>query len=189
MKKYRLLKDTPTAVAGTICTTPSDQEHIIVDPYGVEYDIAKIDNFDKWFNEVKEYKRWRAEKGERYWFIRPPLYIDSETELDSNFDDECWESGNYFKTKEEAESYCNYLVALQTIKDDTEEFEADWGDDSQRKWLGYYDHEYGELRAEYSEDCQHQGAIYFASQKDIEASFKKHRKEWLQVLGVDNEEV
>lgn len=60
MSKWKLLKGTPTASAGTICEAIGEQGHIIVDPYGVEYDVAKIDDFDKWFEEVKEFQSFKC---------------------------------------------------------------------------------------------------------------------------------
>lgn len=70
MKKYKLLKDTPTIKAGTVF------EEVVGDfdglkaltritPVGAktspQFTIKDIDNFDEWFEEILECERWRAE--------------------------------------------------------------------------------------------------------------------------------
>lgn len=96
--------------------------------------------------------------------------------------------GNDFKTIEEAKEYKKYLVALQIIKDDAKGFEPDWGSTSLRKVYGFYDHVCSDIDYAIDYDYKNQGSIYFNSAEGIKDSFKKHRKEWLIVLGVENED-
>lgn len=48
-------------------------------------------------------KRWRADDGERYYYIDSYQRILDETDLRHSYDDIRYKMGNYFKTKEEAQ--------------------------------------------------------------------------------------
>jgi hypothetical protein F3_00887 len=54
-------------------------------------------------------KRWRAEKGKIYYYIDSVLDISISTEYHYALDNVCYERGNYFRTKEEAEEYAEYM--------------------------------------------------------------------------------
>ena len=82
MKRYKLLKDTPTIKAGTIfeeIVNMSDGtrelavavpgEDIPQDP---QFTIQDIDNFDEWFEEMEEPTDsiyWKPNNGDEYWYI------------------------------------------------------------------------------------------------------------------------
>ena len=79
------------------------------------------------------------------------------------------------------------LLAQQVIEDDTKGFKPDWGDEGQIQFYGYYNH---------GEDCLDWDSVYclqmpvvsyFKTKEDIKESFDKHRKEWLIMLGVEEE--
>lgn len=50
-------------------------------------------------------KLWRANKGEFYYYFNMLGQTGEEIESKSRFNDICYDSGNYFKTREEAEKY------------------------------------------------------------------------------------
>lgn len=50
-------------------------------------------------------KLWRANKGEFYYYFNMLGQTGEEIESQSRFNDICYDSGNYFKTREEAEKY------------------------------------------------------------------------------------
>ena len=54
-------------------------------------------------------KRWRAECGKFYYYIDSVLDISISTEYNHALDNVCYERGNYFRTKEEAEEYVEYM--------------------------------------------------------------------------------
>lgn len=66
----------------------------ILDENGYEYDMVK--------KEVRK-KRWRAEKGKCYWYVS--IYGGASDEFDDRYDmdNELYNLGNYFRTREEAE--------------------------------------------------------------------------------------
>lgn len=58
--------------------------------------------------EEIETKRWRAKEGERYYYIKPSEDDpQSYTECFDRIDTLLWESGNYFRTEDEARKYAN----------------------------------------------------------------------------------
>ena len=61
---------------------------------GYEYDPEK--------KEVRK-KRWRAEVGQRYWFIDENMRVRTIMDYRIGTDDSLYKSGNYFRTHEEAE--------------------------------------------------------------------------------------
>lgn len=60
MTKYRLKKDAPMDKAGTIFELHDDCEHewLASDECKTQYQINRVDNFDEWFEEVKEEPKW-----------------------------------------------------------------------------------------------------------------------------------
>ena len=132
-----------------------------------------------------EYKRWRAREGDEYSFLSSAGSIGRSTEQADTVDDYRYSTGNYFKTKKEAEQHKAYLLALQTIKDDAEGWIPDWEDEIQEKYHGYYNHEANELNIGWSLSFQYQGVIYFETEEKLQHSQKVHEAEWLTVLGVE----
>lgn len=70
----------------------------------------------KWNKEEYklEYIRWRAKKNEKYYHLYSNLKVDSMTETGTWIDDEMYDSGNYFRTKELAQQ-CR-LELLSTLR-------------------------------------------------------------------------
>lgn len=56
-----------------------------------------------------EKKRWRAESKEIYFFINDYCEITSDNDFFYDEDNARYYFGNYFKTKEEAEKYAEYI--------------------------------------------------------------------------------
>ena len=54
-------------------------------------------------------KRWRAERGEEYYYINFQLKILFDEEDFAEIDEERYDIGNYFKTKQEAQEYAEYM--------------------------------------------------------------------------------
>ena len=67
--------------------------------YRDDYDYSVID-----FNNLpKRPKRWRAEVGQRYYYVDMYFGVSSFMEEYSNVDTELYNLGNYFQTEKEAE--------------------------------------------------------------------------------------
>ena len=86
-----------------------------------------------------ENKRWRAEKGEKYWFALHDGLIDFNEEENDIIDEGCYNRGNYFKTEEEAVLYDQKRVLIQQVKDIAirlgEPTEDDWKDSDVEKFF------------------------------------------------------
>ena len=57
--------------------------------------------------ELDKEQRWRANTDEDYYFIGMKFRIDCYPERHDSTDDALWESGNYFRTVDEAKKYAN----------------------------------------------------------------------------------
>ena len=55
-------------------------------------------------------KRWRANKYDHYHFLGNVFEIQESVEMGFVEDIERYQDGNYFRTKEEAEKYRDYIV-------------------------------------------------------------------------------
>lgn len=117
MKRYKLLKDTPTLKAGTIFEEREDPDEykelgqVVADgcltrPW---LTVSEISNFDEWFEEIPKPKRWRGKLGETYWFLSDNGSIYCKADADTYIDYYRYLVGNYFKTKEEVKVYKNTL--------------------------------------------------------------------------------
>lgn len=122
------------------------------------------------YNELSKPKnvRWRAEKDERYYFL-----LSNEGFIGHNFEDSRpynnyqYNTGNYFKTKEEAEKYKNNLIITQKLKDIALRLN---GKDVPYYFI--YLNSYGELTTA----CQTTkivGAIYCTNHKFLETAIKE----------------
>lgn len=145
MKRYKLLKDTPTVKAGTIFEereSPDEYKELgqvvtdgcLTRPW---LTVSEIDNFDEWFEEIPEkHERWRGGRGDSYYFIDDEGAIRHEIDINDGMDNYRYNIGNYFKTEAEAESYKKYLTARQVLLDDAEGGKCiEYG----KNWHAYYD--------------------------------------------------
>lgn len=200
MNKYRLLKDLPCAEAGEIFQQGYDENdkdniYLFQEILGVKQIkiwLDFIDNFDEWFEEVKE-----PELPKEFFYINIDIvtgYSFSYFSMDENTRQEYirlterYKSvGNYFETHEEAEKYLEYLKAKAIIKQDTKGFEPNWNDTKQIKYSCSYDEDrftgYGCVKPVIEKTSTKMGAlIYFKSEEDIKESLKKHPEEWRKYL-------
>lgn len=190
MKRYKLKKDLPTFNKGDEFYINS-LGHLVKDRGDVvayaARTLSKFPNIlEDWFEEIKENARWRAKEGEIYWRYNE-FYgeVFKETEHSDIADEYRYKIGNYFETEKEAKRYGEYLIALQTIKDDAKGFKPDWEYGCEAKYEVYYDHEGETLKYINVYHEQVGGAVYFRTEEDAEESLDKHEKEWLIVLGVE----
>lgn len=184
MTRYILKKDLPTFNKGETFIFDGDLRR--ESDNMLAYSQSELDEFPNildvdgdWFEELpEEYKRWRAEDEQEYFFIDGEGFVRGTGECFFSSDDRRYELGNYFKTNEEAGKALDWLKALTILRDDTKGFKPNWGEISQTKYRVAYRHINGQLYVDWSTEIQH-GTIYFASREDAEASIKAHKKEWL----------
>lgn len=63
----------------------------------------------QWNEKKKKIERWRAKSFKYYFIINTFMNIEEVTECNTSADEDLWESGNYFRTREEAEKYCEKI--------------------------------------------------------------------------------
>lgn len=189
MKRYKLLKDTPTLKAGTIFEereSPDEYKELgqvvadgcLTRPW---LTVSEINNFDEWFEEIPEkHERWRGKLGETYWFLSDNGSLYFKTEDGSKIDNYRYRVGNYFKTIEEARTYKKYLLARQVLLDDAEG--GKWGEKSNPwidydNWSTYYNDSLQEWQLE--KDLLYcPGIIYFKTREALQKSLKEHKEQW-----------
>ena len=186
MKRYKLLKDLPFAKAGTVFTRNtfkskdglSDYDyletHILLDGDQDEtcFNLQRnyfINNFDEWFEEVKEPKIC----------FTIDFYKSKVKEINTDHYSG-WSSLEIY-IQEEAEKYLEYLKAKAIIKQDTKGFKPDWNIVDGKKYYGIWDFE--ENKPDWRIAYTVKGVdIYFENWEDINESIKKHPKEWKTYL-------
>ena len=143
MKKYKVIK---AIDIGNIRYSPG----IVV--YG-EMDIVKFlkenNLVDKYLEEVEpklSYKPFSPKEEEKYFYVSPSGRVLSGTYYSggSYYSDGItykWndESGNCFRTKEEAEYHRDWLIARKRIMDSSDS-ESAWENQEQKKLAIYYNH-------------------------------------------------
>ena len=184
MKRYKLLKDTPTVKAGTIFEereSPDEYKELgqvvtdgcLTRPW---LTVSEIDNFDEWFEEIPEkHERWRGGRGDSYYFIDDEGAIRHEIDTNDGMDNYRYNIGNYFKTEAEAESYKKYLTARQVLLDDAEGGKCiEYG----KNWHAYYDTITKTYHPVHSISYFYPGIIYFRTEEAFEKSLEEHKDQW-----------
>ena len=192
MKRYQLLKDTPAFKAGTECYI--DEAGNMVPCRGISYTIVHKYQLEKnpniladWFEEIKESTRWKPEMGCKYYFLDSNGFVYNNIWADDSVDHDRFEIGNCFQTEEEAERAVEYLKALTTVRGDaTTEFTKDISN-----WYVYNDVSHNYLYVSSNSYCLKDGIFglpYFATKDDALRSIETHKKEWLTIFGIEDEE-
>lgn len=193
MKRYKLLKDLPFAKAGEefqlhrggindYITLYRNKEQIY--QFKVGENVSEM--FNEWFEEVKE-----LELPKEFFFVLINKIV-SVNYLAYSFDEETKQEyrnivekhksvGNFFETREEAESYLDFLKAKEVIKQDTKGFKPNWQDTDEDKWCGVWDIIHKEVSTHITWYGQ-EYSVYFKSKEDVEKSFEKHPNEWRTYL-------
>lgn len=193
MKRYKLKKDIPAFKAGTECYI--EEAGNMVPCRGISYTIVHKDQLEKnpdiltdWFEEVKESTRWKPEMLRDYYYVSSSGAVYDNVWSDTpNIDHDRFDIGNCFKTKEEAERVVEYLKALATVRGDaTSEF-VKYNDN----WFIGYDPEHKSIDAFCNPYTARNGIFglpYFATREDAQRSIEQHKKEWLTIFDVEEEE-
>lgn len=192
MKRYKLKRDIPVFKAGEVFYL-SDAGNLFRESDNVPvYGWTIIDKnpniLTDWFEEIKEQTRWKPEHKQGYHYVSSDgcIYYGSWAN-GSSIDNGRFEIGNCFETKEEAERATEYLKALATVREDaTTKFI-----EGRNNWYVYYDTNLNSLMSSISCSMLDNGIFglpYFATTEDAKRSIEQHKKEWLTIFGVKEEE-
>lgn len=195
MIKYKLKKDTFFYKAGTICELTPKGNMVLGDNGGTcilhNYQLREHPELlDEWFEKIeeKEYGGRVPRAGAVYWTILAHGEILEDTWYDLKRDGKRFESGSAFWTREEAEKESKRRKAYVILKEDTKGFVPDWKDSTQIKYYVVCPYDgFRILRVTFAFSNKH-GILYFKTKEDAEASIKNHHQQWLDYLGVEEEE-
>lgn len=192
MKRYKLLKDTPTIKAGTMFEeVVSDfdelKELVRITPVGTktvpQWTIQDINDFDEWFEEVKE-TGWKPEKGDEYWTIYNNGNIDKSTWNDDCTDKERYKMGNCHRTEEDAKHAKKVQIAQIKIERSSD-FVPDWNNINQPKWHVVYDYYEKCLRVDVYYVVNQGAIVSYKTAEDAEQAIKDLEPEYLLHFGVE----
>lgn len=195
--KYKLLKDTPTIKAGTIfeeVTSDYDElkELVRITPIGAktspQFTIQDIDNFDDWFEEIKEPVdsiHWKPKIGDRYFYISGYGTVYSETWHGVPVDYYRQALGSIYPTEEECKKARERKLAKVRLQR-TSTFKPDF-EDCRGGRVVYYNYKDKELYT-YDTDYDDSGEIVrYATKEDAKKSIRENRKDWLKYFGVEED--
>lgn len=191
MTRYRLKKDTPEFKAGTVfdmienvdvgkvltMNAPSE------DAYAFEVD--SIDNFDEWFEEVKESGWWGPKLGDIYYVAYPDGLIASCTWDGCTVDMNRFLNGAVFKTKEATKRWRDYLKAITTVRQDEGVLTPE--QPAENDYV-YYIRADGESQLAvhgFNADYTSVNTLAFNTREHAKASLDKHPDEWKIIANYD----
>ena len=134
----------------------------------------------------KENKRWRAKINEDdYYYIDSFGYIYKETEENEKKDDFRYKTRNYFKTKEQAQTYLDNLNTYYDLMDLAEKLNngeiIDWNNNKEKHYI-YYDFEHKRLSDSFCCQNKNLGQIYCLDSYFIDVAIESIGKERLEKL-------
>ena len=180
MKKYKVIK---AIDIGNIRYSPG----LVVNG---EMDIVKFlkenNLVDKYLEEVEKlsYKPFSPKERERYFYVDTFGRVFSYTYYSDNNTYE-WdaESGNCFRTKEEAEYHRDWLIARKRIMDSSDSENA-WENQEQGKWTIYYHHENKRLKVVDWWHNQYSSLPPYKSKEEEEQAIQDLEDEYLVYFGI-----
>ena len=184
MKRYKLLKDTPTLKAGTIFEereSPDEYKELgqvvadgcLTRPW---LTVSEINNFDEWFEEIPEkHERWRGGRGDSYYFIDDEGVIRHEIDTNDDMDNYRYNAGIYGRTEQELKVKLEYDIARQVLLDDAEG--GKWIENGEN-WHAFYNTITETYVRMSGMSYYFPGVIYFKDGENLYKSLKEHEEQW-----------
>ena len=193
--KYKLLKDTPTIKAGTIfeeIVNMSDGTRELTvavpgedTPQDPQFTIQDIDNFDEWFEEIKEptdSAHWKPKIAEKYFYINEYGDVEWEVWNDDDVDNRLMAMGLVYRTEEECKKARERKLAKVRLQR-TSTFKPDF-ENGNGGWIVGYDYEDESLNTVPISDVDYGEPVRYATSEDARKSIKENREDWLIYFGV-----
>lgn len=197
--KFRLKMDTPDHRTGEIFWRTDNW--MICDDEDLEegraFMLDNIDDFDEWFEEVKESSWWKPEIDDTYYCVlySPSMFtcdtVGRQSWKEDEDDQYRYSMGNVFKTKEAADRFANYLKAVTTVRQDEGVLTPKEVESTERSsgnvWCIAYTFDSGLLAHTCPLDAMlpQTGAIYFNSLGHAKDSLSNHPDEWKIIANYD----
>ena len=196
--KYKLLKDTPTIKAGTIfeeIVNMSDGTRELTvavpgedTPQDPQFTIQDIDNFDEWFEEIKEptdSAHWKPKIAEKYFYINEYGDVEWEVWNDDDVDNRLMAMGLVYRTEEECEEARDRRLAKVRLQR-TSTFEPDF-ENNNGGWVVFYSYADKELHS-MRDSCTDSGELVrYETEEEAKRSIKENREDWLTYFGIKEE--
>lgn len=181
MKRYKLKKDLPTFKVGDEFYLDSANDLRFKGSDITVYNDKTLEKFPNilkdWFEEIPEYKRWRAEEDEAYYAMNRSGFVYRVRDTRQPEDDYRYKTGSYGRTAEELEAKREYDIARQVLLDD-----ADGGKFVRAEIVYYADYNSSIIankwNVNYTLNSYSPGKIYFKDEKSLKKSLKIHEKQW-----------
>lgn len=197
--KYKLLKDLPTLKAGTIfeeIVNMSDGTRELTvavpgedTPQDPQFTIQDIDNFDEWFEEIKEPKdsiHWEPKSGDEYfWIDECGSILPGTFYRDSLYDQQRLTFGNVYRTEKEAEKASERRLAEVRLRR-TSDFKPDF-ENGKGGWAVYYDYGCETLAVCKFDDYDAGEPVRYATREEAEKSIEENREDWLKYFGIEED--
>lgn len=184
MKRYKLLKDTPTLKAGTIFEereSPDEYKELgqvvadgcLTRPW---LTVSEINNFDEWFEEIPEkHERWRGGRGDDYYFINDEGVVCHEIDTNDDMDNYRYNAGIYGRTEQELKVKLEYDIARQVLLDDAEG--GKWVENGEN-WHAFYDTIAKTHIGMSGMSYYFSGVICFKDEESLLKSLEEHKEQW-----------
>lgn len=192
--KYKLLKDTPTIKAGTIFekvvrSVDGIKGSAVVVPIGANTDfqwtIKDIDNFDEWFEEIKEPTDsicWKPKLDDRYWYISTNGGISCTLWAGWESDISRYKFGAIYRTQEEAkEAHERKLAEVRLHR--TSDFKPDF-ENGNGGWLVFYNYKHRKLDTVPDFSIDSGEPVRYETIEDAKKSIEENREDWMIYFGV-----
>ena len=179
--KYKVIKQYTPSENTTYC------EGAMFNEDDLAYQFLKENNLvGKYLKEIKPeltYKPFTPDHIEDYYYVSDGGGIVETINSSSNADKFRINSGNAFRTKEEAEHHRDWLIARKRIMDSSD-FVPDWGDINEAKWTIRYNYPYRILAAMPYNTSTSGEPIYYETRDQAEQAIKDLENEYLVYYGV-----
>ena len=190
--KYKLLKDTPTIKAGTIFEEViSDydelKELVRITPIGAktspQFTIQDIDNFDEWFEKMKDSIHYQPRNGEKVFCLNEEGDIYSFTFNDLLSHHKRLAFGFVYRTMEEAEKARERRLAEVRLQQ-TSDFKP-YFEDANGGWTVYYSYKDKKLNSFFAGYDDAGEIVCYETKEDAEKSIEENREDWLKYFGIE----
>lgn len=183
MKKYKVIK---AIDIGNIRYSPGI---VANEEMGIVKFLKENNLVDKYLEEVEKlsYKPFNPKEEDDYFFVDTwGLVLSSVYYSYGKINKWQVESGNCFRTREEAEYHRDWLIARKRIIDSLD-FEIDWENPKQVKWAIYYDH--ANKRLEVIDWCyvQYDSLPPYKSKEEAKQAIQDLEDEYLVYFGIKRE--
>ena len=194
MKRYKLLKDTPTIKAGTIfeeVTSDFDElkELVRITPIGAktspQFTIQDIDNFDEWFEKIEDSIHYQPRNGEKVFCLNEEGDIYSFTFNDLLSHHKRLAFGFVYRTIEEAQKARERRLAEVRLRK-TSDFKPDF-ENGKGGWIVEYDYAKHRLAA-WRYPFENSGEpVRYETEEDAKKSIEENREDWLTYFGIEED--